>query len=118
MSARPPEDAGSGAPEQVRLRRSPKILSFALAGALVGAILALILTLAFPPNDRYPASQVFGFLLLIGLTLGGALGAVVALILDRTLRRRAQLVEAVREVTSADREPDIPAPESPDTRRP
>lgn len=83
----------------MRVRRSPKILSFLLAGAVVGAIVALVLTFAFPPNAQFPASQVFGFLLLIGVAVGGAAGGLVALVLDRALQRRARVVPAVHEVT-------------------
>jgi hypothetical protein len=107
MTAPLPEEGNQGTPEQVRLRRSPKILSFLLAGALLGAIVALILTLAFPPNNEFPASQVFGFLLLLGLAIGGALGALVALIADRVLQRRARVVEAVREEVVAPPEDDV-----------
>ena len=95
-------DAGSPGPrperDEVRVRRAPRIVSFLLAGALLGAIVALVLTLAFPPNSEFPASQVFGFLLLMGVVAGGALGAVVALVFDRVLSRRTRVLAAEREL--------------------
>jgi hypothetical protein len=135
MTATPPSPPEKR-PEQVRVRRSAKILNFLLTGAFLGAVAALILTFAFPGNDEYPASQVFGFLLLLGVALGAALGGLVAVLLDRSLQRRARDVDAVREVTVApeearfgdvpdgaqsdsiaDADPDAPAPGTSDAPR-
>lgn len=91
--------------DEVHVRRAPRILSFLLTGAALGAVVALLLTLAFPANGEFPASQVFGFLLLICAIAGGALGAVVALVLDRVLSRRTRVLSAEHEVTV---EPDRP----------
>jgi hypothetical protein len=49
---------------------------------------------------------VFGFLLLIGITLGAAVGGLVAVIVDRSLLRRAREVGAVQEVTVVPAEPE------------
>jgi uncharacterized membrane protein len=103
-----PEESREPQTEQVRVRRSPKILNFLLTGAVLGAVVALILTFAFPNNSQYPASQVLGFLLVLGVVVGAALGAVAALLFERSSQRRAREVEAVREVTLAP-----PAPEAP-----
>jgi hypothetical protein len=102
-------EAPSESEETVQLRRSPKILRFLLTGALVGAIVALILTFAFPPNTEYPATQVFGFLLLIGVAIGAAVGGLVAVVVDRALQRRARLLPAVREFTPPAPAPDLAA---------
>lgn len=91
----------------VTVRRSPKYAVFLIAGAVVGVIVALILTFAFSgtaeesPNTGmvYSQSQVFGFLALIGATLGVLVGGVTALILDRVLSRRTHDVTADREHT-------------------
>ncbi len=80
----------------VRVRRSPRYFNFMLLGAIVGAILALILTLSFPQNPEFDQAQVFGFLLLATLTLGVTVGCVVALILDRVIGRKAETVVADR----------------------
>lgn len=79
---------------QVVVRRSPRYNHFMLFGAILGAVVALILTFAFPPNGTYDRGQVFGYLLLVGVALGVGLGALVALILDRVVGRRGKSVIA------------------------
>jgi len=84
--------------EMVRVRRAPKFSVFLLLGAALGVVVALILTFAFQgtveksPNTGlvYTQGQVFGFLLLICITVGVALGGIVALVLDRRSSRRAR----------------------------
>ncbi|MGN7797482.1 hypothetical protein [Leifsonia sp. 22587] len=83
-------------PAEVRVRRSPRYFRFMITGAVLFAIVALILTFAFPENPTYDRGSVFGFLLAICVTVGVAVGAVVALILDRTTARRARSVQADR----------------------
>jgi len=82
--------------ETVRVRRSPKYSVFFIVGAGLGVIVALILTFAFHGSEEVTASgviysqgQVFGFLALICITVGVALGGVVALIFDRALAKKA-----------------------------
>ena len=81
---------------QVTIRRAPKISVFLILGGALGAIATLILTMLQPadPNVGYPA--LFGYFLLYGLPAGVALGAVVALILDRISRSRARTAIAER----------------------
>lgn len=115
----PPADAAasfSGAPpaapravvderlETVRVRRAPKYGVFLVLGAGVGILAALILTFAFHGTDQpseagyvYSAGQVFGFLALICIAVGLALGAIVALVLDRVVGRRTRDVVVDRE---------------------
>jgi len=89
-----PEETVTSA--QVRVRRSPRYFRFMIAGAVLFAIVALILTYSFPENPTYDRGSVFGFLLAICATIGVALGAVVALVLDRATARRARTVQADR----------------------
>jgi hypothetical protein len=63
----------------------------------VGVIAALVLTVVFPIDAQYTVLQVFGFMLLITLSLGGALGLIVAIILDRTVGKRTITTQATRE---------------------
>ena len=82
------------------MRRAPKFSVFLLLGAGAGVVVALILTFAFggtvdeSPNTglAYSQGQVFGFLALICVTVGVALGGIVALVLDRLSSRRAREV--------------------------
>jgi len=75
---------------EVRIRRSPRYLRFMGVGAALGVIAALILTIAFPAAAEFSPTQVFGFLGLFLVVIGGALGAVVALLLDRAGSRHAK----------------------------
>jgi len=83
--------------ETVTVRRSPRYLRFFILGLIVGVIGALVLTVAFPIDAEYTVLQVFGFMLLITLSVGGALGLVVAIILDRTVGKRTITTQATRE---------------------
>ena len=91
--------------QNVRVRRTPKFANFALLGALVGAIVAFVLTVAIPPDADYARAkglpefsqlQVFGFLLLIGVVFGIALALGVAILLDRRNDRAGRTVQADR----------------------
>jgi ABC-type Fe3+-siderophore transport system permease subunit len=106
-----PAEAATGAPAAeptvessaettVTVHRSPRYFSFMIVGAVLGAILALVLTVVFPENDQFEQSQVFGFLLLAGVVLGVALGSIVALILDRAIGRTTATVVADRLASS------------------
>jgi hypothetical protein len=94
-----PEDPTSGyrpAPperETVRVRRAPRLANFVIAGAIVGVIVALVLTFAFPLDGDFGAAQVFGFLLLASVPVFGVIGVAIALVLDRVSRRRAREAE-------------------------
>ena len=90
----------------VTVRRAPRYGRFITLGALVGAVVALILTFAFSgqPADAelalgFDKGQVFGFLLLLCATIGAAIGALVALLIDRASARRAKSVLVVHEST-------------------
>lgn len=84
--------------ETLRVRRAPRIWVFLVAGAALGILTAMILTFAFDgtlgesPNTGlvYSSGQVFGFLALIGIAVGLALGGVVALVLDRRSSRHTR----------------------------
>ena len=96
--------------ETVRVRRAPKIAVFLLTGAVLGIIVAMILTFAFngsaevSPNTgfEYSQGQVFGFLVLVFIPVGLVVGAVVALILDRRSRRHVRDVAVDHESVRVD----------------
>lgn len=97
--------------ETVTVRRAPKIAVFLVLGAALGVVVAMILTFAFHGTDEaspntglvYSIGQVFGFLVLICVTVGIVVGAIVALVFDRTLGRRTRRAVVDREtVTTVD----------------
>ena len=100
-----PQDAVP-ARERVVVHRAPKIWGFLGLGAILGVVATLVLTLLFRPTDGSPTvtedgtefglTQVFGFLLVCLIPLGAALGALVAIILDRVLSRRSVEVDVER----------------------
>lgn len=103
----------------VRVQRSPRYFRFMITGAVVFAVIALILTYAFPENPTYDRGAVFGFLLAICATVGVALGALVALLIDRAATRRARTVQADRiDVRLPDSENDSPSGSEPSDTRP
>jgi hypothetical protein len=91
-----PEEQATVTEAAVRVQRSPRYFRFMITGAVVFAVIALILTYSFPENPTYDRGAVFGFLLAICATVGVALGALVALLIDRAATRRARTVQADR----------------------
>lgn len=91
--------------EQARVRRAPRVGVFLLLGVALGVVAALILTFAFDGIDdkspfttvQYSTGQVFGFLVLMCVPIGLALGGLVAVILDRTVGRRTREVTVSHE---------------------
>ncbi|WP_240792273.1 MULTISPECIES: hypothetical protein [unclassified Salinibacterium] len=92
----PPADA-----QQVSIRRAPKVPVFLLLGALLGLLVALVATAAFPVDPLVGFAATFGYLCVYFIPAGLVLGALVALILDARSRRRARTVtvdhESVRD---------------------
>ena len=80
--------------EQVTVRRSPKFQTFKVVGIMVGIVIALILTFALPNDSQFTLTQIFGFLLLFTGTIGGTLGLVFALIVDRYFSRHVKSATA------------------------
>ncbi|WP_174777049.1 hypothetical protein [Cryobacterium lactosi] len=74
------------------VRRSPRYMSFMIVGAVIGALLALVLTVSYPQNPEFDPAQVFGFLLLGGVAIGVAVSCLVAIVLDRIVGRSATTV--------------------------
>ncbi len=100
-----PDEQATVTEDTVTVRRSPRYFRFMFAGAVVFALVALVLTYAFPENPTYSRAQVFGFLLVAAIAVGVAVGSLVALALDRATNKRAKTVQADRldvRVTSDD----------------
>lgn len=88
---------------EATVRRVPRFGVFMGIGVVLGIIVAGILTLigSYEPSDAvnvvYPPGQVFGFLLLWTVPIGLALGGVVALIVERVVRRHDRVVRVEHE---------------------
>lgn len=81
---------------QVRVRRSPKFGVFLGIGAIVGAVVAIVIGTVAPQDSTTPREQAVGYLVLLLAPLGAILGGAVALVLDRIADRRARTVDAER----------------------
>lgn len=81
--------------ETVSIRRSPKYLQFLIVGAVLGIIVALILGLSIPEEQR-TAKPVITFVVAYLGGAGAALGITVAVILDRIFVARAKRLDATK----------------------
>ena len=81
--------------QQVKIRRTPKFLPFLVTGAVIGVIIAVILGLSIPAEQRTEAPVVTYLLGSLG-ALGAAAGIVTAVIADRIGVARAKTVEATK----------------------
>jgi hypothetical protein len=94
VSEQEPQDEVTG---EARIRRAPRIGRFLFLGAAVGLIGTLILTSLYPADPNVGFAALFGYFALYGVPIGVALGAVLALVLDRLSVRRARTVTVERE---------------------
>jgi Na+(H+)/acetate symporter ActP len=88
-------------PEEVEIRKAPKVLPWALTGAVFGMIVALVLSFVAPESEASDYN-VLGLLLVSLGSLGLGLGIAFAVIVDLVTSTRAKKATAVR----AEREPE------------
>lgn len=93
------------ATEQARIRRAPRVAVFLVIGAVLGAIVALVLTATGHVSPRVGFGATWGYLCLLCIPVGIGLGAVVALVLDRVSRRRSRMVTVERARVESDDAP-------------
>jgi hypothetical protein len=79
---------------EVRLRRAPRLPVFLLAGAILGAIVTLIITSLSDADPKVGFAASYGYFCLYGVPAGVVVGAVIGLLLDRRSIRRARTVTA------------------------
>lgn len=81
--------------EDVRIRRSPKYLTFLITGGVIGFVLALIVGFSIPEEQRTEAPVIT---YLIAYFVAGAAGLALALgvILDRIFLARAKTAKATK----------------------
>lgn len=80
---------------EVEFRRAPKILPFALTGAVLGLIIAVLLYLVIPVANR-SSENIFGLLLISLGSAGLGLGVLAAIAIDLITSIRAKKVLAQR----------------------
>jgi len=103
-----PEPTQSSVETEVTVRRIPRYSRFLIIGAGLGAVITFILTASFPSDPKVGFGALFGYFLLFGMPAGVVIGAVVAILLDVGLNRRARTVMAER--TTVDPLPDYHEP--------
>ena len=84
-------------PEQVTVRRAPKIPAFLAVGAVLGFFATLIVTGLFPADENVGFATLVAYFSIYGITIGVLLGAILGVILDRRSRKRARTLQAERE---------------------
>lgn len=95
------DNTASETTQDVKIRRAPKIGAFLVVGGLIGMLTTLVLTSLFPADPNVGFIALFAYFSLFGIPAGVVLGALLALILDRSSRRRARDAVAERQ-TAAD----------------
>jgi uncharacterized membrane protein len=88
-------------PEEVEIRKAPKVLPWALTGAVFGMVVALVLSFVAPESEA-SNYNVLGLLLVSLGSLGLGVGIAFAVIIDLVTATRAKKATAVR----AEREPE------------
>jgi hypothetical protein len=112
VGAAPRDDAadeaeGAASHDEVTVRRAPKFSVFLLMGGALGVLVSLILTSLFPFDPSAGVASTYGYFALWGLTFGAAVGAVVAIVVDRVSLRRAKTLTAERRRVDAPEPPAV-----------
>ncbi|AND17715.1 hypothetical protein C5C18_12725 [Rathayibacter tritici] len=92
--------------EEVDVRRSPRVWRILALGVGLGAIAAFVLSFALPETQGFSRGQVFGFSLLLFVTVFGALAGLVVVLLDRVVGRTVVRRTAERIIEREEREAD------------
>ena len=82
-------------PEEVEIRRAPKVLPWALTGAVFGLVIAFALYFVIPEANR-SSENILGLLLVSLGSLGLGLGVALALGVDLLTATKAKRATAIR----------------------
>ena len=85
---------------EVSIRRAPRVGVFLVLGAVLGALVTLILTSLFPSDPNVGFAASYAYFCLFGVPAGLLLGALVAIVLDVIATRRARTVTVARDELS------------------
>ena len=108
---------GNEQQQVVELQRSVRYGRLLIGCAVVGALIASLITIFFPVVDGkfYTLGQIAGFMLLVGGVIGLAVGGILSLILTIVARRnRGTGVVSIETASIADASP--PADANPTQR--
>ncbi len=95
--------------QDATVRRAPRYGAFVAVGALLGFIVTAILTMQFPADPNIGLIASLAYFSLIGVSVGVALGALVAIILDRRSLKRTRTVQVEHAEVGDPHLPDSPA---------
>lgn len=79
----------------VEIRTAPSYPAFIALGVVLGLVVAFLVTLFGPESESYTFGAVLGVMAVIFGGLGAAVGAIVAIIIDRVGVKRAKIARAV-----------------------
>jgi hypothetical protein len=85
---------------EVTIRRAPRVGVFLVLGAVLGALVTLVLTSLFPSDPAVGFAASYAYFCLFGVPAGVLLGALVAIVLDVISTRRARTVTVARDEIS------------------
>ena len=88
-------------PEEVEIRRAPKVLPWGLTGAAFGMLVALLLSVVAPESES-SSYNVLGLLLVSLGSLGLGAGIAMAILVDLVTASKAKRASAIR----AERDPE------------
>lgn len=100
-----PNDLNNEERTTVNIRRAPKFSAFVIVGALLGFLVALVLTSLFPADPAVGFGASLGLFSLFGIALGGIVGAAIAVAVDRRASRRSMKVIAGKLAVRVEEEP-------------
>jgi hypothetical protein len=82
---------------EVTIRRAPRIGVFLVFGALLGALVTLVLTSLFEPDPAVGFFASYAYFCLFGVPAGLLLGGLLAIVLDAISTRRTRRVTVARD---------------------
>jgi hypothetical protein len=108
-TAPPASDAHPAAPDALDhrvlvVRRAPKVQVFLVGGAVLGALVALLVAVFGEANPEFSFGSTLGYFLVIFGIIGVGVGGLVWLVLDRRSKKHTYRVtaEAVEDYGEAD----------------
>lgn len=82
-------------PEEVEIRKAPKLLAFLITGILAGAVAAVLFYIAIPPENQ-SSENVLGLLFVTLCSAGMGLGILTSVAIDLISQRRVKRALANR----------------------